>query len=337
MPAALRALLSSSLADRYRLEVAPTYRDARPLPRLGLFCLALARLAGWSVRGRGRIVHVHATVRGSAYRKSVCVLLARALGRRVVLHVHSGEGDIAAFSASRGRLSRALFGAAFGAADTVLAVSHASAEALARAGLTVPVEVVPNAAPLPAAPSAGSGEGPVRVAYIGGFANRAKGGDVLVDALARRDGPALEVTLAGPGKPPAEAEALLSRGSGVRWVGWLDEEAKAELLGGADVFVMPSRSEGLPMALLEAMGYGLAVAATRAGGIPEALEDGEEGILVAPEDPQALAAAIDRLAGDAGLRRRLGAAARRRAERLDEVEVAGRLAGLYLRLGAGRI
>ncbi len=88
---------------------------------------------------------------------------------------------------------------------------------------------------------------------------------------------------------------------------------------------MPSRSEGLPMALLEAMAYGMAVLATEVGGIPELIEPGEDGLLAPAEDPEALADGLRRLVPDDELRRRLGAAARARVERLDGDEVAGRL------------
>lgn len=331
MAAALRSLLESPLSRRYELDVVPTYRGTAPLPRLALFLQALLRLATWSLRGRGRIVHVHATVRGSAYRKSVCVLLARALRRRVVLHVHSGAGDIAAFAATRGRLSLALFRAAFGAADAVLAVSGASAEALRRAYGVGAVGVVPNAAPAvpPFTREPAPGE-PVRVAYLGGFANPAKGGDVLLAALPELlAAPAPpRLTLAGPGELPAAAAALAA-GPGVEWAGWLGPEEKDALLREAEVFVMPSRSEGLPMALLEAMAYGMAVVATRAGGIPEVVDDGVDGCLVPAEDPGALAAALAGLSADPERRRQLGEAARRRAEALDVDEVAGRLEALY--------
>jgi glycosyltransferase involved in cell wall biosynthesis len=137
--------------------------------------------------------------------------------------------------------------------------------------------------------------------------------------------------MAGPGEPPPGAAPL--GGDGVSWAGWLDPPAKDQLLRRAEIFVISSRSEGMPMALLEAMAYGLAVVATRVGGIPEALDDGVEGILVEAEDPAALAAAIDRLAADPGERARFAAAARARAERLDAVEVAGRLDRIYAALG----
>ena len=336
MPAALQALLDSSLADRYRLDVVPTYRGSEPLRRPVVYCLALARLVAWSLRRRGRIVHVHATVRGSTYRKAVCVLLAKALRRRVVLHVHSGAGDIEVFRASRGRFSLALFRAAFAASDAVLAVSSASAEALKRAYAVPTVAVVPNAPPppLPFEREDTGVDGEVRVAYLGGFANPAKGGDVMVRALelALPRAVRLRVTLAGPGELPPAGVELVADHPAVAWVGWLDPGEKDELLRSAQIFAMASRSEGLPMALLEAMAYGLAIVATEVGGIPEALDSGREGLLAPPEQPAALADALCAVAENPQLRERLARGARRRAERLDSVEVAGRLDALYASL-----
>ncbi|HEY0778736.1 MAG TPA: glycosyltransferase family 4 protein [Gemmatirosa sp.] len=86
-----------------------------------------------------------------------------------------------------------------------------------------------------------------------------------------------------------------------------------DLLAAADVFAMPSLNEALPMALLEAMFSGTAIVASAVGGIPEAVRDGREGLLVAPGDIHALAAALARVVGDVRLRGRLGDAARARA------------------------
>lgn len=84
----------------------------------------------------------------------------------------------------------------------------------------------------------------------------------------------------------------------------------AALLGQFDAFAMSSRSEGFPLAVVQAMASGRAIVATRCGGPEEQLTDGADGLLVAPADPAAMAAALLRLAGDAGLRERLGTAAR---------------------------
>jgi glycosyltransferase involved in cell wall biosynthesis len=332
MAAALRGLLASPLAERFQLEVVSTYRGRQPLRRLALFFVALIRIAVWSLSGRGRIVHIHVTVRGSSYRKSICVLLAKALRRRVVLQVHSGAREVAEF---RGRLSRPallLIRTAFDAADVVLAVSAASAEALRDAYGLEAVEVIPNPAPsVTPFERETDPDRPPLVAYLGGFANPIKGGAVLIDAIvvALNAAPGLRFALAGPGDPPAAAAALFAAEPGVTWEGWLGAGEKEQLLRRAEIFVIPSLSEGLPMALLEAISYRLAVVATAVGGIPEVVESGREALLVDPGDAGQLAAALSRLAGDADLRRALAAAAGRRVESLDPAVVAAELEVVY--------
>jgi glycosyltransferase involved in cell wall biosynthesis len=83
-----------------------------------------------------------------------------------------------------------------------------------------------------------------------------------------------------------------------------------------DIFVMSSVTEGLGTSLIDAMAAGKPVVATTAGGIPEVVVDGETGFLVAPRDHEAMADAIVRLLKDEGLRKRMGRAARARAESL---------------------
>jgi glycosyltransferase involved in cell wall biosynthesis len=332
MVGAQRGILDSPLAERYRLEFLATYDRGGKAKQLAVFAAALGRLVAWSLRGRGRIVHVHATVRGSSYRKALVVLLAKALRRRVVLHMHSGADEVAYFVWTRDKASLRFLRTAFGAADVAVAVSAASAEMLRQAYGLAEVQVVPNPAPLVAPferqPSPG---GEVRAAYLGGFANPAKGGDVLIAALelALPRAPALRIALAGPGDPPPAAEALIEREPRVEWIGWLGAEEKEALLRAAAVFVIPSRSEGLPMALLEGMAYGMAVVATAVGGIPEVVDPGVDGLLVASEDPAALADALCQLAGEEELRERLAAGALRRVETLDAAEVSRRLDAIY--------
>jgi glycosyltransferase involved in cell wall biosynthesis len=85
-----------------------------------------------------------------------------------------------------------------------------------------------------------------------------------------------------------------------------------ELLNAMDIFVLPSLSEGLPMSVLEAMGCGLPVVATRVGGIPEVVVDGQTGLLVASEDAQQLARALETLVQQEDTRMTLGQQGRMR-------------------------
>jgi glycosyltransferase involved in cell wall biosynthesis len=97
----------------------------------------------------------------------------------------------------------------------------------------------------------------------------------------------------------------------------------------ADIFVLPSYTEGFSMAVLEAMSYGLPIVATRVGALQEILQDGEHGFLVPPRDPVALATALRRLIEDAGLRRRIGESNARNARaQYDVTLVARQLLGI---------
>lgn len=98
------------------------------------------------------------------------------------------------------------------------------------------------------------------------------------------------------------------------------------LLVALDLFVMPSRWEGLPMALLEAMACGKPAVVTAVGGIPSVIDDGRNGVLLPPEQPAAMTDALQRLLADAELRARLGSAARECALRLYDV---GRVVDAY--------
>lgn len=341
MAAVVRNLLASPLRDRFRLSFVSTHSTSSPLRRLVVFAQGLGRLIRWCAGSGKRIVHIHVAKRGSWYRKALSTRVASRLGRPVVLHFHSGPVDMRSFEESLGPLRRRALIRAFSHADRVLAVSTASADEVQRILRFDRVEVVPNAAPSISrgAIQAPSGDDLVTVTYLGGFFNPAKGGEVLLAALPEllERCPEIELVLAGPGEPPREAQPFLGRPN-VRWEGYLDEAGKARLLPRTQVFLMPSVSEGLPLALLEAMVYGHGIVATRVGGIPEVVVDDVNALLVEPRDPHAFAQAAITLVEDPARRARLGEAARRRAERMNDAEVFDRLEAVWRELsdGAGR-
>lgn len=104
------------------------------------------------------------------------------------------------------------------------------------------------------------------------------------------------------------------------------------LYGAMDVVVMPSIVEGIPYVLLEAMAAGRAIVATRVGGIPEVIEEGRSGRLVAPASPPHLAAAIDDLLRNPGAARRLGEGARARVQLFSRADMVNAIDALYRRL-----
>jgi glycosyltransferase involved in cell wall biosynthesis len=142
-----------------------------------------------------------------------------------------------------------------------------------------------------------------------------KGVPVLFRALTQvaRQCSEVKLTLIGDGPERARLEAeahSMGLGGMVHFAGYRSQIEVAEALAGADVLVLPSFAEGLPVVLMEAMAARLPVVATRIAGVPELVEHGISGLLVSPGDANALAEAIARLLGDAALRVQIGAAGR---------------------------
>lgn len=161
-----------------------------------------------------------------------------------------------------------------------------------------------------------------------------KGHDLLLQALARLEGAVALIAGAGPDAQAIEALAReLGVAERVRFLGHMPDPGS--LYAACDVFVLAARREGLPLVLAEAGWCGRPVVATAVGGVPELVRDRETGLLVPREDPQALAAALERLAADPGLRERLGRAARRHvAEGFTVQAMATRFADTYETLAA---
>ena len=160
-----------------------------------------------------------------------------------------------------------------------------------------------------------------------------KGFSDLLAALAqvRQRIPSVQLFLAGDGESRESLEAQARSLGLCEAVTFAGTRANVpEILAALDVLVLPSLWEGMPNAVLEAMAAGLPVVATAVGGTPEAVVDGVTGLLVPPQDPGALACAIERLLRDPDLRRTMGQAGRRRVEQhFDVWETVRQVEDLY--------
>jgi len=167
----------------------------------------------------------------------------------------------------------------------------------------------------PARYGAGAGRrGAGSIVFVGRLA-AVKGAPVLLEAFraVRAAHPQATLTLIGDGPLRADLEAraaALGLDDAVAFTGYLSQQAVADRLADADVFVLPSFAEGVPVVLMEAMASGLPVVTTRIAGIPELVEHGVSGLLVPPGDVEALAAALTGLLADPARRARMGAAGR---------------------------
>jgi glycosyltransferase involved in cell wall biosynthesis len=249
-------------------------------------------------------------------------------------------GDVPGFQpydlAGYHRLTAPLIRFLWRGAAHVVANSQGLASLARRSAGDTPIRVIPNGVDTdrfaPSAVSAPSDT--VRLCFVGRLV-RQKGLDVLLDALARLVDRSWRLTLVGDGpeRPKLVGQAVaLGLAGRFRFVGWTDRDALPGLLAAHDLFVFPSRDEGMPNAVLEAMAAGLPVVATAIAGNEELVVDGQTGLLVPPGDPAALAQALVRLLDAPGLRGTYGRAGRDRVEREYSWK---RVAEAYLRLCLG--
>jgi glycosyltransferase involved in cell wall biosynthesis len=309
------------------IHVATTWRHQLVDPR------RLLRLAGELRRANVDVVHTHL---GTA--NVLGVVAARRLSLPVVGTLHNvrlGE---------RGLRVRAQ-DVALRHADAIVAVGHEVARTHATALAPRPITVVPN----PVDPQLLA---PTRAAAVRGELARGRAGPILLD-IARLEPqkghvvllealrsvvdhwPDVVLALAGEGSLEgalAARVAELGLDENVRLLG--PRRDVPDLLAAADLFVSASHYEGMPLSILEAMAAGLPVVATAVGDVPT-LVDGA-GVLVPPNEPASLAAAIDAIVGDPARRRALGASgAQLVSHRYDALRWAEQLRAVYERVGAG--
>ena len=275
------------------------------------FALACLRLIGLCLFGRVDLVHLHTAMNGSVLRKLILAALARGCGVPVVLHIHGSDFHLFA-DALPGWLRRLMVGQ-LGKCARIVALGAMWREYLVEGLGLAPdlVTVIHNGVPFPETLPQHD-DGPCTLLSLGQLGPR-KGTPELIAALGRLADRPWRAVLAGDGEVERSRDSVRRLGLENRLLlpGWVGEAEARRLLDEADIFVLPSRTEGLPVALLEAMAAGLAVVTTPVGAIPSVVEDGVTGLLVPPGSVDDLTAALSGLLEDEGRRQGLGQAARR--------------------------
>jgi glycosyltransferase involved in cell wall biosynthesis len=269
--------------------------------------LPLARLAAWR-HGCPLVVTVHTSVRHT---------LRVTSAKTAVLRLAGGiaEGRV---------LSRA---------DAVIALTRPAANRLLRDGLPEDrIRVIPPGYDpdlfAAAAPDPFPGLSRPRVVYIGRIA-RQKDVGTLIAAFGRvAEKACLLIVGDGPDRDAAERQAR-SLNKPVHFTGFMEHRKIPAVLQHADLLVLATRYEELPSVLVEGMAAGLPVVASRVGGIPALVDHDENGLLVAPGDAAALAAAMTRVLTEPDTAARLSAAARRTAARYAWPALAREVATVY--------
>lgn len=297
----------SFIADKYDIRHVETYITGSTFKRLFYFLKGLINFLIGVITFQPDVIHIHMSYKGSFYRKSLFVLLGKVLfGIPTVIHVHgsSFKDFYSSLSSMRKKYCRYILNKI----DRLIVLSEEWKRYFSNLVNDEQIVVLYNGVHTVQYKAERQNE-PLIALFLGRLGKR-KGTYDLLDAiksLKANDVP-FKFLLAGDGeidevKTIVKEERLESY---VEILGWINGSQKIDLLQKSDVLVLPSYNEGLPMAILEAMDYGMAVISTPVGGIPEVIKEGVNGYLVSPGDVKGLAEKFVRLSENPSLLKGMG-------------------------------
>lgn len=331
-------LIINTVPDDIQMQHISTWDGERSrnsrIHRLKVFLEASLLFGRKLLAGEVDLVHIHLAERGSALRKAILILMAKAFGKPVILHAHGCEFH--SFHAHLSPVMKRLLNLILRQSTYLIALSESWRNYyIDYCGFaTKQVVVFPNPVEIPEnLPDRVNVNQKIKFVSLGRIGKRKRTFDLL-NAFAKltpKQQEKSELILAGIGEleEARKSAKTLNVEKHVTFAGWVNPEQRGDLLAEADVFVLPSYNEGLPMALLEAMSWGLPSITTPVGGIPEVITHKETGWLVNPGDISELSNALESFIEDASLRQVMGKAARQQIIPLDIKIYSGSLYKLY--------
>lgn len=295
------------------------------------FMGALAKM-GWVLltNRQIKIVHLQSASRGSFFRKSIMVLVAKLFGKKTVLHIHGGEFKV--FYANAGFL-KGFIRYILNSVDEVICLSDEWKEYFDSLTKNKKAIVLNNPVIFPEETVQKKASLPVTVLYLNHI-NKAKGIFDVLDFI--RDNKqwlagSFKFIIAGAGESQ-QLEAFIAAndlGGLIEYKGWTEGKEKEALVQNCDVFILTSYNEGLPMSILEAMVYKKAIISTPVGGIPRIVKPGENGWLTAPGDKKALGPVFTEIQNNVSLLDKYGARSFEIAKNYSPSQVKDELGRIY--------
>jgi glycosyltransferase involved in cell wall biosynthesis len=330
--ASLEKLIAIQKSDEIEIRHISIHEEGSLSHRLQIFAKALGRFIIQLVQGKVDLVHLHVSEGGSVLRNGILMMIARQFDKPVILHTHGSQ-----FHIIHDRLPtwvQRWVAAFFRQSACVITLSESW-----KAYYTETCNLKSNQAVVLYNPVAIPDQVPdrsdrrsTRFVLLGRIGQR-KGAFDLIHAIAQlpqSQQQQIEVYLAGDGELE-QAEALI-RSLGlqhhVKLLGWIDAELRSQLLSDADVFILPSYNEGLPLSLLEAMAWELPSITTAVGGIPE-VANSQTALFVEPGNVEQITTAMQKLIAERDLRLKMGQNARQRVMPLNVEDYLIRLHLIY--------
>lgn len=328
----VQKLILEQAPPHIQIEHIATAVDGSGIRKILFFGMAFCKLVLKLLSTEVDLLHVHVAERASTFRKAIVTLIALMLRKPIILHAHGPEFRL--FYSKSPQFLKQWISWIFGKSDRFIVLSESWKNYYINDVGLQPEQVIvlPNPAKIPAQVPHHSTP-LVSFVFLGRIGQR-KGSFDLIEAYANlptEDKSRSQLILAGDGDVTQAQSSIasLNLSNYITVFDWLDSEQRDALLAKADVFVLPSYNEGLPMSIIEAMSWGLPIITTPVGGIPELVTHNKNGILVNPGDIQQLSAAMQSLINNENLRLSLGSNARKSVTHLDVKYYFDRLDEIY--------
>jgi len=327
-------LICDYLPSYVSIRHVPTTEDASALTKASVFARSVQVMRRALESLDPAIMHIHFASRGSTLRKIILAEMVVRAGRPLVMHAHGAEFD--QFYRKLPAAVRRNVSHTLQRANVFITLSSHWRDFYVEECELSPSQIVvlPNPVRVPAEVPDRSARDTVQFLHLGRLGER-KGAYDLVNAFAGLPEGLrnrARLVLAGDGDVDGVRKMAEPLGSQVEVHSWINSHERDQLLERSDVFALPSRAEGVPMALLEAMAHGLPGITSPVGGIPDVFRHNVDGMLVTPGDVPQIRAAMAKYISEDAVRLAAGRAARERARAFDVHVYARRLADIYQRI-----
>lgn len=253
------------------------------------------------------ILHVHMSSRASFYRKSIFINISKFYGKKVIIHMHGAEFE-KFYRDECNQSNKKYIKKIFDKADKVIALSEEWAEFLKELCCEEKIQVIYNSIVIPKSDKNKDYKNN-RVLFLGRLGTR-KGIYDLIDVIPEliKEDNNIIFNILGDGEIEAVRELCIKRNlsKNVRVLGWLKGEEKESAIRESTIFVLPSYNEGMPMSILEGMGYALPIVSTNVGGISKQVINNENGFLITAGDKDMLKNSLIKLIRSEQLKKKMG-------------------------------
>ncbi|WP_285769499.1 glycosyltransferase family 4 protein [Peribacillus sp. SI8-4] len=246
-----------------------------------VFFRTLKRLSQLIHKESVDIVHIHVAQKGSFFRKALLSRYAQKKGVKVILHIHGSQFDV--FYKDAPSLLKRIIRGSLQHADAIVVLSEEWQEFFKELTDT-PITVIENAVMIPAENRYNAHA--KNIVTFGRLGERKGSYDILdVAKMVFKSNPEINFILYGDGEIKEVSQLIKKRNlSNVTIGGWIGAEEKLDIYPETGLHLLPSYHEGLPMAILETMAYGIPNISTDVGGIPQVIQNEKNGFLVKPGD-----------------------------------------------------